>query len=165
MSDPFAPILTDLIDQGKLPENFDVPGQRPPVNRGDPQPPKPQGWDHKPATYIIKGKVYEFFTIRHLCAALGKAPSTVRAWEARGMLPPSPFRSPTPRRQTLEGKTNKGKRLWTREQIEGILRVAAEEQVILNGGPPPNPSFTYKTKQLFYNIYTQSDLVPKDTQQ
>ena len=142
------------------------PGKRPPINRPDSSiTPKEVGWDDKPRTYIFGTKAYEFFLISHLSDAIGKAPQTIRAWEARGILPKTPFRSPRPRNQPLEGKANKGKRLWTREQIEGIVRIAREERVILDGGPPPTPAFTHKVQALFKDIYINSEFTKREDTQ
>lgn len=113
------------------------PGKRAPVNRSVvPDEPPSSSWDEKPIRYTFRGVEREFFTISHLAAALNRSVVTIRSWENKGMMPRTPYRSPRPRGDTLQGATPKGKRLWTREQISGILQIAAEERVILNGKPP-----------------------------
>ena len=147
MTDPFS-TFDDLRDW---------PGKKRPVNR-------PQelahvtdvyeDWDKKPVVYIHGGVEREFFTIGHLADALGKSPVTIRSWENKGMLPKSPYRSPRPRGETLPGNRTKGKRLWTRGQIEGILRIAREQGVILNG-KPPTKTFAQHVADLFREILNQ----------
>lgn len=110
------------------------------------------GWDAKPIVYIVSGKAKEFFTIGHLANALGRKPVTLRSWESKGVFPKSPYRSPAPR-GSIPGKASKGKRLWTREQIEGVLRIALEEGVLLDGGPPPTQRFTARVNGLFITLY------------
>jgi hypothetical protein len=51
--------------------------------------------------------------------------------DATNAIPDLPNRGEGPCRETT-----KGKRLWTRAQIDGILKIAASERVILNGKPP-----------------------------
>lgn len=134
-----------------------VPGRRPPVNRTAPvTAPEPSGWDEKPVRYMFQGQGREFFTISHLAAALGKSAVTIRSWENKGVMPVTPYRSPRPRGNTLPGKQVKGKRLWTREQINGILEIARSEGVILNGKPP-----TERFAQRVLNLYQQ--LLEKDS--
>ena len=125
VNDPIASRFSDI----------GIPGRRP-VNRGGALPEVyPDQWDAKPIKYMVKGEMREFFSIGALAAALGVSVQSIRAWENKGLMPRSPYRSPRPRKDMLPGVT-KGKRLWTRDQINGILRIAREEQVILNKKPP-----------------------------
>jgi hypothetical protein len=131
------------------------PGRRAPVNRpaeGEEVSSDEDGWDTKPVVYIHGGQSREFFTISHLSHALNRSPVTIRSWENKGVLPKSPFRSPAPRRSTV-GSTPKGKRLWTRDQIEGIIQIAKETGCILDEKQsPPNSKFTVQVTQLFIDI-------------
>lgn len=138
-----------------------VPGRRKPVNR-DNRPPKRQAtdWDEKPVKYMVKGVEREFFKISHVAAAMGRSVQSIRAWEDAGVLPKSPYRSPKPRKEMVPGVVAKGRRLWTREQIEGMLRIAQEMGVILdlpNGkrGKPPNKAYAIKVNELFRQLLTQ----------
>ena len=110
--------------------DLDYPGRRKPVNRDTKAPPPPleQPWDARPVYYKIGGEKQEFFTISHLAKALGYSVQSVRAWEAQSLLPRSQYRSPRTRRPVAAGRSDKGKRLWTRAQIEGILALAREAQ-------------------------------------
>lgn len=115
----------------------DWPGKKPPSNRGKlPADPEPQGWDSKPLKFNFGGVETEFFTISNLATALNKSVVTIRSWENKGLMPKTPYRSPRPRGEMLPGTKPVGKRLWTRDQILGILQIAADERVILNGKPP-----------------------------
>ena len=73
---------------------------------------------------------------------------SIRAWEAQGLLPRSGIRGPSTARPVAAGRSSKGKRLWTREQIEGILRLAQEHKVIINR-EPPTPAFYRDVARLF----------------
>jgi hypothetical protein len=133
MSDPVLDQFNDLRERGR-----DYPGKRKPVLRSirRPKAPEPPGWDADPVYYVQDGEKREYFTIRHLAAALDYSQQSIRAWENSGLLPKSGYRSPKPRKPTIGGRNTKGKRLWTREQIEGLLKIAEEEGVIVNKQPP-----------------------------
>lgn len=143
MNDPLLDRFSDL----------NWPGKRKPVNRDRPVAPVPDvvPWDDNPLFYVYKGEKKEFFTISSLSVALGRSPVTIRSWENKGMLPKSPYRSPKPKGGKLPGVEQKGKRLWTREQIDGILSIASQEGVILNG-KPPTPRFAQRVSELFNTL-------------
>ena len=51
------------------------------------------------------------------------------------------------------GKVPKGRRLWNRAQIEGLLDIARECRVITDPHQkPPSPQFTEKATKLFLQI-------------
>ena len=79
-------------------------------------------WDTHPRIYSIRGVDTEFFTISALATALRRKTVTIRKWEQKGYLPKAQFRSP--------GEGAKQDRLYTREQIEGLLRIAREEKLL-----------------------------------
>lgn len=148
--------LTEAVSDPVLDKFKDLlPGKREPVNRHT-EPEQALPWDEKSTNFKYNGVDTEFFTIANVSLALQRAPVTIRAWENRGLLPKSPYRSPKPRRETIPGRSPKGKRLWTRDQIEGMLRIAREENVILNG-KSPNQRFAARVAQLF------TTLLEKDT--
>jgi hypothetical protein len=143
-------ILADRFD------DLDYPGRRKPVNREKTTTKKKAGpdvpsWDDRPVRYMVNGEVREFYMISHLAAALGYSVQSIRAWEDKGLLPRSPFRSPRTVRPVAGGRSNKGKRLWTREQVEGIVRLARRHRVILNKRPP-TPAFARDVKVLFERL-------------
>lgn len=146
MSDPLLDRFSDL-----------VPGKKPPVNRTAEAVQSllaQESWDEHPVKYFYNGVEHEFFTIGSLAAALGKSVVTIRSWENKGKIPKSPYTSPPPRRETIPGRVPKGKRLWTRAQIEGIIHIAKQEKVILNGKPPTD-AFAQKVRVLFQQLLQQ----------
>jgi DNA-binding transcriptional MerR regulator len=136
------------------------PGGRAPVNRPDPKPKQSsdsEAWDNNPVTYLVNGEEQEFFTIGHLARALNRKQVTIRAWENRGALPRSPFRSPAPNATPNFGTVPKGRRLYTREMIEGILQIAKECRVITDPHQkPPSEEFTLRVSKLFLAIRNAS---------
>lgn len=82
---------------------------------------KPE-WD-KPKYYTVGRGEYEFFTIGSLAAALDKKAVTIRLWESLGYIPVPGMWTPS--------DYERGKhRLYTRPQIEGIVRIAQEEGIL-----------------------------------
>ena len=135
----------------------DFPGKRQPVMRPSVSAPghDEHSWDENPKTILHNGVAKEFFTIGHLADALNRATVTIRSWEKKGALPKSPFRSPPPRVSTVNGEP-KGKRLWTRAQIEGIVQIAQEEGCIVDEKQsPPTERFTTRVQELFNRILQQ----------
>ena len=85
-------------------------------------------WHVKPRVYEVDGISYEFFSIGDLAAALGKATVTIRYWEYQGFIPKPTLRAPS-------AHVSKRHRLYTRPQIEGIVRIAAEEGILEEARP------------------------------
>lgn len=73
---------------------------------------------------LVNGVEVEFFKIGQLAAALNRKPGTIRMWESTGILPPSGYARPG-RDRNAQGR----RRLWTRRQLEGVIRIALEEDV------------------------------------
>jgi len=94
-------------------------------------------WDARPVK--VEGDEREFFTIGALAKALGLPTNTVRGWEERDLLP-EPFRSP-----------EDDWRLYTRAQVEGIVRIAKEEGV-LDGRPISTTDFARRVIALFREL-------------
>jgi hypothetical protein len=136
-------------------EDLDYPGRRKPVNRGtkDTAPLDTPVWAVNPMRYKLPGsdEVREFYTISHLAKALDYSIQSIRAWEDRGLLPRSGIRSPRTRGKAQAAGSHKGKRLWTREQIEGILRLARRHKVIVNRRPP-TAAFARDVSVLFQQL-------------
>jgi hypothetical protein len=130
--------------------DLDYPGRRKPVNREGPAAPsyhRDDTWSEKPLKYRFAGQDREFYTISHLARALGYSVHAIRLWETQGLMPRTPYRSP----HRGNDLSPKGKRLWTREQIEGILQIAKEEKVLLNR-KPPTKVFALRVLDLFLAI-------------
>ena len=119
----------------------DYPGKRKPVGRERPKPlpPEPDPWDAKPRHYYVNGVKTQFFTIGQVSRALHRSARSIRAWERDGIIPPARFRAPSPKRSKIK---EAGDRLWTRAQVEVMIRAAQEEGVL--DGAPPSKVFTAK---------------------
>ncbi|MFI0265668.1 MerR family transcriptional regulator [Streptomyces luteogriseus] len=108
-------------------------------------PKEPESWDANPRKYEINGQLYEFFTIGHLAAALGKATVTIRLWEQQGFIP-NPDRSPS-------AHADKRHRIYSRAQIEGIVRIAGEEGILYAARPRiRNTRFADRVLDLFIEL-------------
>lgn len=80
-------------------------------------------WDLHPYVLPVDGAPREFFTIGHLGAAINRAPGTIRYWESKRFFPKPSF--------TVNGADKyKRRRLYTRAQIEGVIRIAQEEGLL-----------------------------------
>ncbi|MFD4858454.1 hypothetical protein [Streptomyces atratus] len=84
-------------------------------------------WSSNPRTYVVDGHEYEFFSIGDLAAALNRRPGTIRLWERQGYIPEG-LRSPSAHQE-------KRQRIYTRPQIEGIIRIAAEVGILGEARP------------------------------
>jgi hypothetical protein len=137
--------------------DLDYPGRRKPVNRDkSTAPSEPVVWDARPAFYKVGGERREFYTISHLSKALGYSQQSIRAWEAARLMPPAPFRSPRTKKPVANGRSNKGRRLWTHDAITGILRLAKKHKVILPNAKgirnPPTPAFAQDVAKMFREL-------------
>ncbi|HET7110146.1 MAG TPA: MerR family transcriptional regulator [Gemmatimonadales bacterium] len=83
------------------------------------EPPEPVDWG-KPKMFKIGPDLREFYTVGQLAAALHRSPVTIRKWERLGYIPIASFRTPGQVRQ-------KARRLYSREQLEIIVSIAADE--------------------------------------
>lgn len=145
----------------ELPASFsdlDYPGRKKPVNRGEKKASSDiQVWDSKPLRYLVNGTQQEFYTVGHLSKALGYSVQSIRGWETKGLLPKSPYRSPRTNGMVAGGKSNKGRRLWTRRQVEGIIGIARKHRVIVNR-KPPTPAFAKEVEEFFKFLLTDDTL-------
>jgi hypothetical protein len=103
------------------------------------------GWDAKPQVRPYKGGYREFFGIGHLAKALRRDAVTLRKWENGGVIPKATY--------LIKGKTANGdRRLYTREQIEAIVQIAAQEG-LFDGDPRgiriTDTNFTERVKEAF----------------
>jgi hypothetical protein len=144
--------LVDLHGEDAVAKHVVRPGTvRKPA---EPEPLAQDDWDAKPVYMRVRGERREFFTIGHLAAALGKTPVTLRRWEQKGWLPRPVFRGPTPRNEQVPGRPVKGKRLYTREMVEGIVRIAHEEGVLnlVHHQSMAHTRFPERTRSLYESI-------------
>lgn len=124
------------------------PGSRHPVVRGQTaeRVNDTEAWDAKPRTLKVGGVDREFFTIGNLAKALGRKPVTIRAWERAGVIPKPTFRKPS-------DDPRGTRRLYTRAQVEGLVRIA-EEEGLMKGDyrPVSNTDFTRRVIALFREL-------------
>jgi hypothetical protein len=100
----------------------------------------------KSRTYVIRGRSIEFFTIGQLAVALNRRPVTIRKWEHDGILPKSQYATPS---DDPRGR----QRLYTKEQVEGIVKIAIEEKVFDPYRPNfKGSNFTTKVVALFKEL-------------
>lgn len=108
-------------------------------------------WDAKPRKYVVGGREVEFFTVGQLATALHRKAVTIRKWEREGILPKATFQSPG-RDEDPRGR----RRLYSREQVEGIVRIATEEGVLASHQKPFKESqFTARVIDLFKRLAEQ----------
>ena len=88
-------------------------------------------WDETPRVYRVNGKDMEFFTTGQLARALGREPVTIRKWEREGTIPLATFQVPG-KNDDPRGR----RRLYSREQVEGIVQIAAEEGMFTHRRKP-----------------------------
>ena len=113
-----------------------------------------EAWDAHPTrrTVIRNGLpvTIEFFYIGALAKALGRRSVTIRSWIRKGWLPNARY-STRPHQGT---RGDAGLRLWTRTQIEGIVKIASEEGLL--GVWHPDVANTRFTERVFsaYRTWT-----------
>ncbi|MFI1796540.1 MerR family transcriptional regulator [Streptomyces sp. NPDC020379] len=105
-------------------------------------------WDAQPRLLRVGTEWREFFTIGQLASALHRSPVTIRKWESSGIIPAPTF--------VIKGKSERGnRRLYTREQVEGILRIADEEGILHHQGEGIHISdtkFSERVIELFHAL-------------
>lgn len=114
--------ITDWLDANFKYEGDTYPGSK---QKRDPEPDytpvvEPKAWDSHPFTKVVKGEVREFFTIDALCTGLDRPAVTIRLWIRKGYIPDATYRMP--KRVAEDGTVYKGRRLYTREQVEAVLK-------------------------------------------
>jgi hypothetical protein len=97
----------------------------------------PKGWVHPQTKQDL-----ELFNIGALAKALGRDSVTIRTWIRKGWLPRAKYQT----RPLVGTPGNAGRRLWTREQIEGIVAIAKEEGLL--GDPPARLQRTRFTQRV-----------------
>lgn len=132
--DPFA-AFEGLKEPGMPagPPIRDFPGKRPPKNRASNQR-APEArvevaadrWDSHPKMLPVEGREVELFSIGDFARALNRKPVTLRAWESAGVIPNTRIRTPKPKGAQVPGAAVKGKRLYTRHQVETALAAAQQ---------------------------------------
>lgn len=110
-----------------FPEIKDWPGNRTPKNRTNSTKPvniPKNDVELRGKFYMIKGESIELFSIGDLALALSKRPVTIRMWESKGWIPKANWRSPAPKGEMIPNVQAKGRRLYTRQQVELLVKAA-----------------------------------------
>ncbi len=107
------------------------PGSRPPKSAaaGTQQHRAPSDMTWKGKVYRLKGEDVELFSIGDLAGILGKKPVTIRMWESKGWIPRANWRSPAPKGEQIPGRPVKGRRLYTRPQVELLYKASQKFQI------------------------------------
>jgi hypothetical protein len=99
----------------------------------------------KPLILVLRGRDTEFFTIGQVAAAIGRKAGTLRAWENKGVLPTSGYTKPS---DDPRGR----RRLYTRPQAEGIIRLAKSHNVMDADSRRPLNAFSRDVIALFAEL-------------
>lgn len=76
-----------------------------------------------PKIFTVAGKSVDFYTIGDLARALNRKSVTMRKWEAEGIIPKARAMAPSTDKR---GK----RRLYTKGQILGLVKIANEEGIL-----------------------------------
>jgi hypothetical protein len=105
-------------------------------------------WDDHPRIYKVGGEDVEFFTVGALAMALNRRAPTIRRWESEGIIPKASFNKPG-----VDGDQRGRRRLYTRAQVEGMVKIAEEEGILHNTYAAIAPTkFTERVIQLFREL-------------
>lgn len=91
------------------------------------QPRQEDAWDSKSQVKTVHGQQVEMFHIGALAKAVNKSQGTIRGWFEDGLLPETPYRLPS---REVNGALRKGKRLFTREMIEVVIKAFDDRQLL-----------------------------------
>lgn len=95
-----------------------------------------ESWDARPQRKHVtfadgREADLDMFPVGALAKALQRDSVTIRAWIRKGWLPKAKYRT----QPVVGSRGDAGRRLWSRAQVEGIVRIAREEG-LLNRNPP-----------------------------
>jgi hypothetical protein len=128
MTKPSNPVLDKVFGGAALTSMEQVSKWREPKT---PPAVERRPWDRNP---VMRGRkdrpgTFEFFTIGALAEALNRNPVTIRSWEQKRWFPPASYREEAPPTANLAGRVAKGRRLYSREQIEAAIAAAKVAKV------------------------------------
>lgn len=98
-----------------------------------------------PVILVLRGVDTEFFTIGQVARAIDRKAGTLRSWEADGILPTSGYTKPS---HDPRGR----RRLYTRPQAEGIIRIARELGIADSASRKPLGEFSRRVFELFTSL-------------
>lgn len=93
----------------------------------DPDEAEDEPWDAKPIYKNMKGQAtpVEFFMIGALAKALHRTTHAIHKWEQSGFLPKAKYG------KKVDGALGgSSRRMYTRAQVEGLVRIAREEGLL-----------------------------------
>jgi hypothetical protein len=132
--------FADLGDEyypGSRERRQTVPAPRPPGVEADPLGPG--------EVMVLRGREVEFYRIGQVARAINRKSSTLRMWELKGILPPSGY-------QTASADPRGVRRLYTRAQAEGIIRLAKSTGIMDASSRPPLHAFKDMVWELFNEL-------------
>ena len=75
--------------------------------------------------FTIRGVEIELLSISDLAKALRRDPVTIRKWERKRYIPPATYV-----KSGVNGDVRGRRRLYSRAQVEAMVRIAAEEKIL-----------------------------------
>lgn len=102
-----------------------------------------------PIVKTVKGEKREFFTTANVAMAVNRSVPCVRKWMQAGILPPAPFVLPN-----KTGDPAYNKRLWSRDHLEGLQRLAEANRISTRTRVPRTEllAFSVQLYELFESI-------------
>lgn len=97
--------------------------------------------------YRVGGEDREFFFIGQLARALNRSAVTLRRWEAQAIIPQPTYSAPS-----YVDDPRGRRRIYSREQVEGIVRIAAEEGLLDPLKRVNSTNFSARVTELFREL-------------
>jgi hypothetical protein len=111
-------------------------------------------WDDLPSVeFEVHGVPTLFYGVGVLAQMLGRKPQTIRKWENAGYFPRSRFRYPGS--SSANNRREGQRRLYTRDEIEGVVAIAKSTGVLDPHGRGSNvgsTAFPAQTRALFESL-------------
>lgn len=102
-------------------------------------------------TFTIGGREIELFTISQVAFYLGRKPGTIRKWEHENVIPKATYVKPG-----VGGDVRGRRRLYSRAQVEALIRIATEENLMGTHVKVGRTQFTTKVFSEFRKIQAES---------
>lgn len=132
------------------------PGSKIPIVRSpEPEDLTAPTWDIKAnrREVSLKGVKYTLYSIGALAAALNRTPQTIRVWENKRIIPAATIT----KKSNADKSEHGNRRLYSRKQIEGLIKIAEEEDVLEPQGsgrfkPIRSTDFASRARELFKDL-------------
>lgn len=105
-----------------------------------------------PHLYTVAGETQEFYFIGQLAKALNRSSVTLRRWESDGTIPASIYNAPS-----YTDDPRGRRRIYSRAQVEGIVRIAAEEGLLDPARRVNSTNFSARVRALFKDLANGKD--------